>query len=80
VSARLLAPRGAQALGLALEAVTAGRLTAGVAVPGQPRLELLHAREQRGNLLALALVLGLSFGDAVLSRHGSLRHPLRKSA
>jgi hypothetical protein len=51
-----------------------------VAVFGQPGFQLLHTHEQRGDLLALALVLGFQFGDAVLRRHASMLLPQRKSA
>jgi hypothetical protein len=51
-----------------------------VAVLGQLRLQLSHARQQRGDLLALALMRGFQFGDAVLGRHAFMLHPLHKFA
>jgi len=54
----LLPALHAQTLGLALESVTAGRLSAGAAVVGPPRFEMLHASQQRPHLLPQADALG----------------------
>lgn len=52
----------AQALGLALEAVTAGGIAAVVAILGEACLQVVQTCQQRKVLLAQALILGFELG------------------
>jgi hypothetical protein len=54
-----------------IPAFTRGWFSTVVAALGQPWLHVLHAREQRSHLLALALMLGLKFGKALDWGHAS---------
>src|SRR5262245_37871970 len=72
LAARLLAAALAQALGLAPQAVAGGWLPTIVAVLGQLRLQLLHAREQQGDLLALLGILGFQFSDPGFGGHAPI--------
>ncbi len=86
LSACLLAALLAQALGLALEPVAAGRIRAVVAILGQARLQVADVGPQLLDLLTLlddllALLSDDAFqvGDTLIRGHRSMLHPLRKS-
>ncbi len=81
--ARLPAALLAQTLGLARlspQSVAGGWLAAVVTVLGQPRLQFLHARHERRDLVSLARVLGFELRDACVWRHASMLRLLCKSA
>src|SRR5260370_20642723 len=80
LSARLLTALLAQALRLALQAVTAGGLAAIVAILGQAGFKVADVGPQLLDPLALLRDHGFQFGDPFLSGHGSMLPPLRKSA
>jgi hypothetical protein len=76
---RLLAALRPQALGLAFQPVTTRRFGAVVAILRQPRLQRLHALQQRPHLLPQRGVLRFQLSCAFFC-HASMLRPLCKSA
>ncbi len=57
---------------LPLQPIRGGRLATIVAILGQPCLQVMHTRQQPGNLLTLLGNFGFTLGDTFIWRHASI--------